>query len=93
MVKLACFGLINGNQPLENQFPELFSFARKKDITVSRFFSQQSLQKLFALPLSVEAFQQLQVVQELTNDYALTDRQDVWSSQWENFLPPELTGI
>jgi hypothetical protein len=45
-------------EPLEPQYPELFSFARNKDILVHKFFNLYPTQGLFSLPVSSEAFQQ-----------------------------------
>lgn len=64
-------------QPLSAEFIELFSFARNRSITVSKFYSQQPLHDLFSLPLSIEAFQQLQTLQSIRDELLLTDQQDV----------------
>jgi len=52
---------------------------------VANFYSQQSLDALVNLPLSVEAFQQWQNVQILRDEQALSDQCDVWTCDWGQF--------
>jgi hypothetical protein len=63
------------------QFPELFSFAKDKNVTLFRASSVQDPYSLFHLPLSAEAFAQLPALQ---NQMALADpeAQDSWSYIW-----------
>lgn len=67
-------------QPLQFEYPELYSFAKNKATSVSHLFSQQQLESLFWLPLSTEAFQQFQIVQSFIEHFPLNDQQDRWSS-------------
>jgi hypothetical protein len=39
------------------QYPELFSFAKNKVISVCKFYAQNNIHGLFSLPLSTKAFQ------------------------------------
>jgi hypothetical protein len=39
---------------MQNKFPRLFSYAKKKDISVAQFLTHNQLQEQFHLPLSVE---------------------------------------
>jgi hypothetical protein len=41
---------------LQNQFPHLFSFSINKDITLHSVLNQETLQDIFQLPLSEEAY-------------------------------------
>jgi len=67
--------------PLMDQFPHLYSFAKNKNISVSKAFSQQSLQSLFNLPLSVEAHQQFLQVQSFIEHFPLINGNDSWATQ------------
>jgi hypothetical protein len=69
------------HQPLKLECLELFSFAKNKVISVSSFFSQQALSEFFQLPLSLEAFQQLQVLQSFRDHYPLNEQEDNWNPQ------------
>lgn len=73
-------------QPLQLEYPELYSFARNKEISVARVWAIQDLSDLFHLPLSSEAFQQLQIMQSFKDHFPLTNSQDIWVSQWGDFL-------
>ena len=63
-------------QPLSSEYPQLFSFAKNKYITVSKFFALQQPQIAFNLPLSAEAFEQLQLIQSFVEHFPLTDQKD-----------------
>jgi hypothetical protein len=56
-----------GDDTLVHKYPELFSFAKKKQITFKQGFSHTPLHGLFHLPLSQQAHAQLQVLQEDLN--------------------------
>jgi hypothetical protein len=70
---------------MDLQYPQLFSFARNRDISVQNFFSQNAPHDLFSLLVSAEAFQQLQMIQSFTEHYPLLDQDDVWTSDWGPF--------
>lgn len=72
-------------QPLKLEYPELFSFAKNKKISVNMLYSQQQLQSLFSLPLSIEAFQQMQLIQAFIENFPLNDQNDKWTSFGGNF--------
>lgn len=72
-------------QNLKLQYPELFSFAKNKAISVCKFYSQNSTQDLFSLPLLAEDFQQLQALQSLGDHFPLRDQDDVWHLNWGYF--------
>jgi hypothetical protein len=70
-----------------DRFPRLFSFALDEDISVAALLSAEDLTSKFYLPLSVEAFQELQVIQQITNDNPLIpDNHDqrifVWGEKY-----------
>lgn len=66
-------------QPLQLEYPQLYSFARNKEITINSFYAQQNLLDLFNLPLSIEAYNQSQEVQSFIDHFQLIDQQDIWS--------------
>ena len=72
-------------QTLENDYPELHSFAKNKVISVRDFYAQQHLPDLFNLPLSTEAYSQMQAVQSFLEHFPLIDEDDKWSSNWGEF--------
>ena len=72
-------------QPLQLQYPKLYSFARDKCITISKLFSHSHIENLFILPLSAEAFNQLQIVQSFIDHFPLTEQHDRWKSDWGDF--------
>jgi hypothetical protein len=53
---------------------------------VANFYSKQSLEGLVNLPLLVEAFQQLQNIQALRDEQALSVQYDIWICEWGQFL-------
>jgi hypothetical protein len=80
-----------------DKFPRLFSYALNEDLTVAEFANRSDTTDLFALPLSSQAFEELQQVQQimerLTIDPSLHDsRVFVWgndqftSAKYYNFL-------
>jgi len=72
-------------QPMLSENPELYSFAKRRSISVCMMFNQQHLEDQFSLPLSTEAFEQLQLVQSFINHFPLTEQNDSWKSNWGNF--------
>lgn len=73
-----------GDDTLVHKYPELFSFAKKKQITFKQGFSHTPLHGLFHLPLSQQAHAQLQVLQEDLNLRTLNDESDSWSYIWNS---------
>jgi hypothetical protein len=55
---------INGELLCE-KFPRLFSFALAEDVSVDKMHTSDDLFSQFVLPLSVEAFQEFQMVNHL----------------------------
>ena len=72
-------------QPLKDDYPELYSFALNNNLSVTNFYAHQQLQEIFSLPLSAEAFQQLQLIQSFIDQFPLTDQHDKWSSNWGDY--------
>lgn len=66
-------------QPMQDQYPELYSFARNKNITVCNFYTHDPISMAFNLPLSAEAFTQLNDVQFATQYLPLINSQDKWT--------------
>jgi hypothetical protein len=66
--------------------PELFFFAKNKALTVQQAYDHEDLAELFHLPLSQEAFLQLQNVQALVDSIIFEDEQDLWAYQWGSSL-------
>jgi hypothetical protein len=54
-----------------DRFPHLFSYAMNEDISVGKFSSSDNTLQLFALPLSVQAFDELSALQTLTNNLVI----------------------
>lgn len=67
---------------LKESFPQLFSFTKKAKCSI-RFFLNQELDRLFTLPLSVQAAVQLNEVESLLSDNT-SDKgsNDIWSYSW-----------
>jgi hypothetical protein len=64
-------------QPLKEDFPKLYSFATNKAVSVSMVYSQQHhLHRLFTLPLSEEAYDQLKSIQSFLDHFPLIDQKD-----------------
>jgi hypothetical protein len=79
-----------------DKYPRLFSYAQNEDISVASLVLSEDISSCFALPLSVEAFQELQEINQLVEathiDTTATDqRVFVWgekytSSRYYKFL-------
>lgn len=71
----------------KTSFPELYSFAKIKTITFSSVMNEDSLQNLFHLPLSEEAFSQFTQLQNLMVSFHFIDAKDTWGYNWgSNFF-------
>jgi hypothetical protein len=71
-------------QPLRIALPELFSFAKKPNISLQLATSSNDHFNLFMLPLSVEAFQQFQLLTNLLQQQHQNVGLDVWTYIWGN---------
>jgi len=70
-----------------SQFPELFSFAKDKHISVQTFISMLAIEEpdeLFHLPLSTQAYGQFQQLNSIIANITLQARNDVWSYIWNS---------
>ena len=63
-------------------YPELFSFAKMKNVTIKRVLSLTAIEQLFHLPLSSEAFSQLLLLGDKLDGLYLDSNQDTWSYIW-----------
>lgn len=69
-----------GFQPLEQSFPEVFSFAKKNNlVSVNKAFNQETFIELFNLPLSQTAHRQMLNLQQIVEATILQDCNDVWT--------------
>lgn len=69
-----------GGMPLEEQFPQAFSFAKNKNISVLSPFREQEITELFFLPLSQIAYDQVLNIQQGMQSAVITeDSNDVWT--------------
>jgi hypothetical protein len=85
---------------LSDRYPRLYSFALDEDVSVASFHTTEDIFSFFALPLSVEAFQELQMVSQLLlekpiNESIHDQRTFVWGtsyapSKFYNFLFAQL---
>jgi len=66
---------------LKIDYPELYSFAKNKEISGHNFLSEQHLPEPFFLPLSSQAFHHLQTVQSFKDHFPLTVLEDKWTIQ------------
>ena len=73
--------LWNGSIP-KWQFPHLYSFAKKKYITISEAKNTDHFHSLFHLPLSEEAFTQYNSLKDTMNPLELQDVHDSWAYIW-----------
>lgn len=64
------------------QFPELHSYAKNKLISLSKAHGAAALHDLFNLPVSVEAYTQLQDLQFEFSTLVLTEENDNWTYIW-----------
>src|SRR4051812_33657286 len=70
----------NQQQLLAHTWARLFSFAKDSTISIHEVLQTDELLTLFYLPLSVEAFEELQLLRHLVMDHLAEDQSpDVWS--------------
>lgn len=69
---------------LELRFPQLYSYARDKEITVKKAYEciQDDIYDLFQLPLSVIALQQCHELQHLVNNINISDTPGHMKISW-----------
>lgn len=63
-------------------FPELYSFSKNKNISIQKMAATEDLQRLFHLPLSEVAFDQLVQFAQDTQNTIFSDEHDVWTYIW-----------
>jgi hypothetical protein len=67
---------------MQHLFPCLFSFVQNEDISVKSFCSTTDISDIFHLPMSPEAFQQYEQLQQITQQMNLNQTtNDVWNFQ------------
>lgn len=64
------------------RFPELHSFSKNNRISVDKAVAHNQLNKLFHIPMSAQAFSQLQVMMNLLENLNLDNESDLWSYAW-----------
>jgi len=75
-------------QELKSLAPELYSFAKNKLITVQKVREQGDFIQLRHLPISEEAFEQMQQLLQILESLTITEDKDIWRYLWgENFSP------
>ena len=93
--QLACPNLKNGEsilfwkdkwngQELQLALPELFSYAKNEQVSAKKVLSLNDPVNLFALPLSTQAFQQLQQLSSLLQELPHSQGPDEWKYTWGN---------
>jgi len=83
MVKLAFSGKTircSGHSSLTIQ--NCILLPRTNGFQFIQYYHQQSINDLFSLPLSTEAFSQLQAVESIREHFPLMDQHDIWNSNW-----------
>ena len=73
----------NGEEILADKWPHLFSIVENQDLSVRKMVSHQNRTSTLTLPLSVEAFQEYQEMEQLCSDtFPLDDNPDERSFIW-----------
>lgn len=70
----------------EQAFPELYSFTKKKNLSVHHAKTVTDLNQLVHLPMSAAAFMQLQTLLEALEHNANMDESDTWTYIWASHL-------
>jgi hypothetical protein len=71
------------NGTMQSLFPRLFSFALDSNLSVEEFCAEEDKADLFQLPLSQQAFGELQRLQQLLGQMHFDIQQpDKWSTTW-----------
>lgn len=70
------------NQSLQEMYPEVFSFTRKAKCSLN-FFIEQDMSRIFSLPLSQIAADQLLLIENHINNADMDENQnDIWNYCW-----------
>jgi hypothetical protein len=70
---------------LQTKYPRLFSYAKNKNITVAQFLSNNSLETQFHLPISKQAYQEFQNLQDYIQTIQVHhNTKDSWQYIWGN---------
>lgn len=72
------------DQVLSQAYPHLFSYAKKKDISLQKAYETHDLPQLFHLPLPQQAFSQLLLLATELEAINLLDEADIWTDMWGN---------
>jgi hypothetical protein len=68
---------------LAHKYPRLASFARKDGISVSKVMQAEDMDTLFVLPLSVQAHEELELLQDQLQDLSYDEfGTDRWTPMW-----------
>ena len=80
------------NNHLNDAFPRLFSFAKNQDISVVEFLQNNIIEDQFHTPLSTEAFQEYQELQNLIQNLQIQENEkDKWHYIWgQGFKSPAI---
>jgi len=73
----ACHGA-----PLDEQWPHLFSYAHDEHILVQQFLTEEDTSTFFHVPLSIDAYEQYQVMFSKLGNVQLTQGNDTWGYIW-----------
>lgn len=65
-------------------FPELYSFTKKKNLSLHKVYGMPYLSNLFHLPLSLEAYDQFCALQNMMDNLELNGWNDIWMYIWGN---------
>lgn len=68
--------------PLKDQWPHLFSYVHEEFTLVKHFLSEGDKSIFFHTPMSIEAFDQYQVMITQLNNIVLTQDSDKWGYIW-----------
>lgn len=72
------------NTALFTKYPKLFSYAANKNITVLQAREIGQPQDMFHLPMSVQAFNQLQLLLITMQAQPLSEEHDRWTYKWDS---------
>jgi hypothetical protein len=71
---------------LKVTFPQLFSLAKNKNVTVKSIFELESFDEHFQLPMSEVAFEQFCDLSIILQNLPKSNENDKWSFIWGNEL-------
>jgi hypothetical protein len=70
---------------LQNKFSRLYSYATNRNIFVAQFLLNNHIEEQFHLPLSIQAFQEYQQLQDLIQNLQTSGNdKDIWEYTWGN---------